>query len=432
MAINDDDFDDLLADLGDAGLDDAACDDVNGPQIEGAGESRAEPGDADEGHAAAAAAAAPAAAPAAAVHAPTSMAAKATPVSGAIFAAKAAKIAPVAAAKASKPAAAAAAVKPAAKSASAAKPAARPAAAKPRAPPAGKRGPGRPSNKPPPPALERKGIVASPDNPENRLEFVYGDPLLFKALFAYLKNVKARQIHVRCARQGITFYTRDHAKTSRIVANVPGALVNWHYCEDDFWININRESVEKIFGGIDKTFYKMTFMITHDDPKHIHIVFKDAAIDKECNYQVTLSTYEADPDLYEVEALLVPAVLKQRFPIEFTLTAKQFKKTVTDASNLSENVTFEKFGENPLQITYAKAGITYTEVYRTPAKIKLRSSVSDGDTFRCTVAVANVKSLATSMVTEDVRILCRADGDMLIRSALDDKALVVSTFVKCS
>src|SRR5262245_23348515 len=52
-----------------------------------------------------------------------------------------------------------------------------------------RRGPGRPSTKPPPPHLEKKGIVTSPDDPRNRLEFVYGDPMVFKALFTYLKNI---------------------------------------------------------------------------------------------------------------------------------------------------------------------------------------------------------------------------------------------------
>jgi hypothetical protein len=31
------------------------------------------------------------------------------------------------------------------------------------------------------------------------------------------------------------------------------------------------------------------------------------------------------------------------------------------------------------------------------------------------------------MVTDDVRILCREEGDILVRSAIDAKALVVST-----
>jgi hypothetical protein len=34
------------------------------------------------------------------------------------------------------------------------------------------------------------------------------------------------------------------------------------------------------------------------------------------------------------------------------------------------------------------------------------------------------------MVTDDVRILCREDADILFRSAIDAKALVVSTLTR--
>jgi hypothetical protein len=293
-----------------------------------------------------------------------------------------------------------------------------------------RRGPGRPPSKPAPPALEQSGIVSAPRDASNRLEFVYGDPSVFKSLFTYFKNIKARDIHVRCNPRGITFFARDHSKTSRVVATVAGEHVNWHYCDGEFWLGLNREHVEKMFAAIDKTLFKITILQSIDDPNSITFVFKDAEIDKECNYKVQLSIYPRDPDLYEAERALAPAALTALFPIEFTLSAKQFKKSISDASNYSETLTFEKLGMHPLQLTYAKANMVYNEVYRVPAKIALRSAVADGSIFRATVKVANVKSLASSMVTDDVRILCREDSDILFRSAIDAKALVVSTMTK--
>ncbi|MCE7958500.1 MAG: hypothetical protein DYH06_11275, partial [Acidobacteria bacterium ACB2] len=293
-----------------------------------------------------------------------------------------------------------------------------------------RRGPGRPPSKPPAPPLEKKGIVDSPDEPCNRLEFVYGDPSVFKALFTYFKNIKASAIHLRCSPRGITFFARDHSKTSRVVANVAGEHVNWHYCEGEFWLGINREKVEKMFSSIDKTFFKITIIQTHEDPNSLLFIFKDAEIDKECNYKITLSSYARDEDLYEAEQTLTPQAILANFPIEFTLTAKQFKKSISDASNYSDTVTFEKIGPHPLQLTYAKPNMIYNEVYFSPDKIRLRSAVPDDVTFRATVKVANVKSLANSMVTDDVRILCREGADILFRSALDAKALVVSTMTK--
>jgi hypothetical protein len=293
-----------------------------------------------------------------------------------------------------------------------------------------RRGPGRPPSKPPAPSLVRRGIVDSPEDSANRLEFVFGDPTVFKSLFTYFKNIKAREIHLRCNPQGLTFFARDHSKTSRIVAVVAGEHVNWHYCEGTFWLGINRDNVEKMFAAIDKTFFKLTIIQTHEDPNSLSFVFKDAEIDKECNYKITLSVYAPDEDLYDAETTLTTEGLTANFPIEFTLTAKQFKKSISDANNYSDTITFEKLGLHPLQLTYSKSNMTYNEVYRSSDKIKLRSEVADSVSFRCTIKIANVKSLASSMVTDDVRILCREEGDILFRSAIDAKALVVSTMAK--
>jgi len=293
-----------------------------------------------------------------------------------------------------------------------------------------RKGPGRPSIRQPPPLIEKFGIVDEPKDPNNRIEFAYSDPLVFKSLFTYFKNIKAREIHLHCSKTGLTFYTRDHSKTSRVVAEVAGSHINWYYCNDDYWLGINRDAIEKIFSSIDKTFYKITIIQTHDDIDSLTFIFKDAYIEKECHYKISLSYYPPDTELYEIKDIITPESLLTNFPIEFTLTAKQFKKSIGDASNFSDNITFEKLGDHPLQLTYSKSNLIYHEIYRSPKKINLRSSISNNETFRTTIKLLNIKSLAASMVTDDVRILCREDADILFRSALDEKALVVSTITK--
>ena len=293
-----------------------------------------------------------------------------------------------------------------------------------------RRGPGRPPSKAPAPPLEVRGVVDAPKDSNNRLEFVHSDPSIFKVMFTYFKNIKAREIHVRCTPAGLTFFARDHSKTSRVVAAVAGEHVNWHYCEGEFWLGLNRDNVEKMFAAIDKTFFKITILQAHDDTNSLTFIFKDAEIDKECNYKVVLSSYARDAELYEAERTLMPEAVLANFPIEFTLTAKQFKKTIGDACSYSDTITFEKIGAYPLQLTYAKSTMVYNEVYRSAEKIRLRSSVGDATTFRAMVKVANVRSLASSMVTDDVRILCRENADILFRSAIDVKALVVSTLTR--
>jgi hypothetical protein len=236
-------------------------------------------------------------------------------------------------------------------------------------------------------------------------------------------------VRIRYSPTGITYFARNHGKTSRVIANVIGEHVNWYYCEQTFWLGLNRETIEKMFSCIDKSFSKISIYHRHDDPDSLVFVLKDMDIEKECNYKFSVSTLEDDEDLLDAEKELSPESLSTAFPIEFSLSDKQFKKSINDISNYSETVTIEKLGDHPLQFTYTKVGMTYHEVYRNSEKIKLKSSIDAGQTFRCTVKVENVKSLAASMVTEDVRIMVRETGDILFRSAIDEKALVVSTLV---
>ena len=112
------------------------------------------------------------------------------------------------------------------------------------------------------------------------------------------------------------------------------------------------------------------------------------------------------------------------------LSARQFKKTVNDAASYSDEIVIEKIGDAPIQLTYANAAMAYRETYRSPERIRLRADVPADSVFHCTAKLAPLRSLAASMVTDDVRILCREDGDLLLRSAIDEKALVVSTLVR--
>jgi hypothetical protein len=217
------------------------------------------------------------------------------------------------------------------------------------------------------------------------------------------------------------------------VAHIAGQYVNWYFCEEEFWLGINREKVEKMFTTINKSFFKITILVRHDDPENIVFILKDPYIEKEGNYKFTVSSFDRDDDLVAAEEELMPEKLTREgnmFPVQFTLSAKQFKQEVSDASNYSDTITFEKPGKHPFQVTYIKDSVKYNGVYRSEEKIKLYSEIEQGQTFRCTIKLGNIKSLAASMVTDDVRVFARESGDILFRSAIDEKALVVSTLTK--
>lgn len=289
-----------------------------------------------------------------------------------------------------------------------------------------RRGPGRPPNKPILPLIDKKGIVNSPQDPNNRLEFIYNNPLIFKSLFTYFKNIKARDIHIKCTPNDITFFTRDHLKSSKIFAIISCNQVNWYFCKETFWIRLNRDNVEKIFSSIDKTFFKIIIIQTYDDLNSLLIIFKDSLLDKECIYKIVLSSYTEDNDLYESENFLD----NEDSLIEFVLSAKQFKKTIIDANNYSDIITFEKIGDEPLQLNYIRSNIIYNEVYKSDEKIKLKSIIGPNNTFRAVVKLNNIKSLASSMLTNEIYIYCKPDESILFKSVIDLNTVSINTLTK--
>ncbi|MFA6166953.1 MAG: hypothetical protein WC700_10070 [Gemmatimonadaceae bacterium] len=297
------------------------------------------------------------------------------------------------------------------------------------APPA-RRGPGRPPRAQPTPPLDHLGVVDSPNNPNNRLEFVYSDPISFRALFSYLKNIKAVEIFLRCNKTGLTFFARDHSETSRAIGRFAGEHVNWYYCDGEFRLDIKREEVEKMFYAISKSFFKVTITQSNDDHSSLYFIFKDADIEMDNTYRITLSSHKDDPNLFQAETLLAPEKMLELFPIEFTLSAKKFKEIIGNISNYSDVFSIEKIGDEPLQFVYTRSNVNYHGVLRSAEKIHLRSNIPKGTTFCCHIKVDNVKSLAASLVTENVRILIRENDDILFCSALDTKALTVSTLTK--
>jgi hypothetical protein len=294
-----------------------------------------------------------------------------------------------------------------------------------------KRGPGRPPKRQPPPPLLKAGVVLDPSEADNLFEMVHDAPGMFKNLFTYYKNLKARDIYLRCTPNGdpfvgLAFFTRDNTRGIRVVAAIPGAALNHYYCETEFTVGLKREEFEKIFSSIDKSFFKITLLHRHDDPENLTIIFKDAEIDKDCNYKVAVTRLDPDEELFAAEVEMAPAAL-EAFPVEFTLSSRQFKKTIVDAAAQSTGLTIEKIYDHPLQLSFNSVGLSYREVYRNSEKIALRHSIGADEVFQCPVQLSQVKSFASAMVADTVQIFCREGADMLFRSNIE--ALTLCTFI---
>ena len=243
---------------------------------------------------------------------------------------------------------------------------------------------------------------------------------------------------MRCRPADVTIFAWDHNNKSRIVSVIEGKKLNWYYCEDEFSIMIKRNNVEKLFSSIDNSFYKITIYYADDDADSIVITFKDSDLDKDCQYTITVHAAAVPGEILEAEELITPEYLA-RYPLSFTLTTKQFKKSMSDMGHYDQALAIEKVGpgdECPLQFTYAIINhsvvekMRYNEVYRSSKKIQLTCSLSKHEAFQCRIDVADMKLLAGNVVTDDVRIYCHQSSDLIVKASMDKNAVVIYTLTR--
>jgi hypothetical protein len=273
--------------------------------------------------------------------------------------------------------------------------------------------------------IEKVGRVEAPRVADNRLEVVFGDPLCLKTLFTYFKNLKVREIYIRCTRGGLYFLARDMSRKSRIVGSAPAEHSHWFYCEEEFDLHLNRETAEKVFAAIDKSYHKLTLYQSRDDRDNLNLMLHNIVSGSQKLFLIHLSDFGPDEELMAAlgQVALPEAKLTEHYPLSFALDAKSFKKVVTDALNFSAQLTIDAAPGLPLRFSSASSGISVSEAFLDSDKISLR--LAQAEPVQITVKAANLRPLASSMVADTIRIHCRAHGDLLFASELAEKALTV-------
>lgn len=291
-----------------------------------------------------------------------------------------------------------------------------------------KRGPGRPSRKPEIPPVERRGVVYEAENEDNEMEWVYDSPPAFKALFTYLKSLKAKKILMAFNTDGVVIYAKDHSESSTTVVKIDGEKMNLYYCADVMYIEFSRDLVDKMFMNADKTFHKISITKSETDPDALSFVFEDMILDKESCYRIEVAVCDQIPEEFTMVEEITES--PDHFPLEFTLTVKQFEKTITDTITQSPEIDIIKVDGDPLELYFSKAGVTYREVYKDNDKIELTCRLEPGYSFKSQIRLMNIKSLVGSMVTDKVRICCGDDGRLMFRLVIKEEAIIVNSLTE--
>jgi hypothetical protein len=280
-----------------------------------------------------------------------------------------------------------------------------------------KKRPGRPRKKTITAPFEVKGVVDQPTAPENVVEVVYENPRIFKKLFTLYKSYVVDDLIIDFAAETISMITKSHTGKTISFATFNCKLLNHYYCKAAKRICVRRECLSDIFKSLDKVHCKITFLLKEEFQKSIlYIIIKDCEMDNEQNYEVEL--------IEKFDNTIPNSIDDENYPLKFELPSKNFKKIIADISNLSNMLTVQKRGEEPLEFTYEQAKkINMTLVFKNHDKIKLRSAVDPGDILSASVMIPYIKPFSNSNIGDNVLISVDRYGPMSFMTELDRKKI---------
>lgn len=280
---------------------------------------------------------------------------------------------------------------------------------------AGRRGPGRP-RRVVIPSSPIRGIVSEPDEEDNIIEFSYFDPMIFKYLFTLLKNLKVRDIYFVFNKKYFTILTRDHTQ-NRIIIKVKCEKALHYYCgEDNVYLSVNRDNIQAVFLNLNKSIDKI-FISFESSSDMLRIRLNDTTLAKVKTRDVIISDKMADDALLGVEQ----EIKDTESPLSFSLTTRDFKDTIADATSYGDKIRIEKHGASPLCLIFSRVHTNIcTEEYSDPDKINLECTLDENDSFLCVLHTMLLKCISVSVISNKVNIKCLSNNRAVLTSQLND------------
>jgi hypothetical protein len=285
-----------------------------------------------------------------------------------------------------------------------------------------KRRPGRPPDPKNKKDVQKKnGIVASPSSDQNILEMRYADPIIFKSLWSHFKHMDIESLQHIFRKGEIIIYGKDHTAHSHIYARINANHVNHYFCKDEFDIGVALKVMMPYMNTIDK---KETMHIDiasrySEYKNNIRIYFGTAIGALECHKINVMSGYDSLTREKEREFLDVGS-----YKIRFRLPPKYFKKKMNDVSLCkTTTIDFIQDGKGkPLTIEYeAENKCASSKIpFKLSDKINFESDIAEGESFRITTYLEDLKSISSVGFTNDVDIYMDEDKSILFKTKLDD------------
>lgn len=264
-----------------------------------------------------------------------------------------------------------------------------------------KRGPGRPKTRLDTPYLPSVGIVAQPMKEGNIVEIVYNKPMVFRKMFALLKNFGLETVKVNFTETQVEFSGLGHYLTETVQLTMYGKALIEYYVKAPITKYIYLPDIDKVTKTINKRHNMVSLVIREEEERSkMHMIFHIPEYDADLSSPIKFAPQpeKAIPDIKDDTA----------YPIKFEIDSAQFKSIINSFDNgLSADVmSIKKIGESPLFLLPQKDGQKLSEgiSFKNNTKINLQSAITADDIFSTSVKIPYFRALSSANISQNIEI----------------------------
>lgn len=268
---------------------------------------------------------------------------------------------------------------------------------------------------------ENKGIVNSPNDSENDMEFFCADVSTLKKAFAVFKAMMSKELIFVFDKDVVQIKGIDHRQKSKILVSFDCKKVFQYYCEKKNTVILQADNIHKIIAIMDKSYTMFKIHIKKRQPTSIiYFTLKNNMCIEE-SYEVThviSNDSISDYSLY---------FSTEEYVMDFYMDCKSFKKLISTAKAFSDVIRIRKVKKENLVFMFddeentVKSRHTVTD----PEKIKFKSVLCDDEIFSISVTIDYIKPVAYSMGLGITHIYLHESKNIIMESRLGDDMITI-------
>jgi hypothetical protein len=263
---------------------------------------------------------------------------------------------------------------------------------------------GRPRKQPIRPPVTKHGIVSSPMEKDNTMEFVHSSPLLFKKILHFMKTVQVGKLKISFGKSDVILWGSDDERNNKVRIKIDCNLVDHYYCSSPIDIAILNDNLKLVMNTIDKTYNILQIISNkHDNRMNLQLILKNDVGFEEI-HRIELINLDAGNDF---DNWIENSIFERKHNIRFNLNGKFFKKLISDISSFTEQVTIRQDGPNdPLIFEYVKRDkkINSLNIVKDNSLLDLESNLKEGESFRASFIIDFVKPISHNVLSEVIEV----------------------------